>query len=171
LHSLPNCDQPRGGVLPGMSATPIVRRGGRRGRRTGAMVRIARERVSDLFALAERESWGGHPELADRYVGLARRVGMRYNVRLLREYRELYCRACSAFWVEGRTVRTRLRSGHRVRTCLRCGHERRTAVKPFAGPARPLPRSESGGVRREEGALAIPIGDEADLTDEETEEE
>jgi ribonuclease P protein subunit RPR2 len=90
------------------------------------MVRIARERVADLFALAEREARGGHPELADRYVSLARRVGMRYNVRLRQEYRELYCRSCSAYWVEGRTVRTRLRSGYRVRTCLRCGRQRRT---------------------------------------------
>jgi len=48
------------------------------------MVRIARDRVSQLFALAERESLGGHPEIADRYVTLARRIGMRYNVRLLR---------------------------------------------------------------------------------------
>ena len=75
------------------------------------MVRIARERVSNLFGLAEREARGAHPELADRYVALARRIGMRYNVRLRQEYRELYCRACSAFWVEGRTVRTRLRRG------------------------------------------------------------
>jgi ribonuclease P protein subunit RPR2 len=100
------------------------------------MVRIARERVDDLFALAEREAASGHPELADRYVGLARRVGMRYNVRLLREYRELYCRGCSSFWIEGRTVRTRLRAGHRVRTCLRCGRQRRTVWKaPRSGSA------------------------------------
>jgi ribonuclease P protein subunit RPR2 len=135
------------------------------------MVRIARDRVSDLFALAEREALTGRSELADRYVALARRVGMRYNVRLLREYRELYCRACSTFWVEGRTVRTRLRSGRRVRTCLRCGQERRTPVRSLRAPAAGLPRSGPGGVRREEGALAIPIGDETDFTDEETEDE
>jgi ribonuclease P protein subunit RPR2 len=93
------------------------------------MVRIARDRVSILFALAESEATTGHPELADRYVRLARRIGMRYNVRLLAEYREVYCRECSSFWVEGRTVRTRLRSGHRVRTCLRCGRERRTRIR------------------------------------------
>jgi ribonuclease P protein subunit RPR2 len=135
------------------------------------MVRIARRRVSDLFALAERESAGGHPELADRYVALARRIGMRYNVRLLGEYRDLYCRSCSTYWVEGRTVRTRLRSGHRVRTCLRCGRQRRTlSRRPVSHPSPPTdpgPRE----LRRDEGALVIPIGDETDLLDEETEQE
>ena len=101
------------------------------------MVRIARERISSLFALAEREAASGHGELADRYVTIARRVGTRYNVRVLPEYRELYCRGCSGFWVEGRTVRTRLRSGRRVRTCLRCGRERRTTVHA----ATPSPRA------------------------------
>jgi len=135
------------------------------------MVRIARRRVADLFNLAERESLGGHPELADRYVTLARRIGMRYNVRLLGEYRELYCRTCSAFWVEGRTVRTRLRSGRRVRTCLKCGHQRRTRTSTRVARAS-LPADPSAReVRRDEGALSVPIGDESDLVDEETEDE
>jgi ribonuclease P protein subunit RPR2 len=135
------------------------------------MVRIARRRVADLFDLAERESLGGHAELADRYVTLARRIGMRYNVRLLGEYRDLYCRACSAFWVEGRTVRTRMRSGHRVRTCLRCGHRRRTLTSTRA--PRPSPPAETAPreLRRDEGALSIPIGGETDVVDEETEDE
>jgi ribonuclease P protein subunit RPR2 len=98
------------------------------------MVRIAAERISDLFALAEKEAGGDFPELADRYVRLARRIGMRYNVRLPPQYSELYCRGCSRFWVEGRTVRTRLRSGRRVRTCLACGRERRVPYRPGVRP-------------------------------------
>ena len=134
------------------------------------MVRIAHRRVSDLFTLAERESSAGHAELADRYVALARRIGMRYNVRLLGEFRDLYCRACSAFWVEGRTVRTRLRSGHRVRTCLRCGHRRRTLARGSA-PRASFHEPSSREVPRDEGALVIPVADESELVDEETEEE
>lgn len=136
------------------------------------MVRIAQERVTDLFGLAERASSGDHPEFADRYVRLARRIGMRYNVRLLPEFRELYCRGCSAFWVEGRTVRTRLRGGHRVRTCLRCGRARRTragrtgpkGLGPTTADLRPL--------AREEGALiALPSEPpEEEPSDEESEE-
>lgn len=119
------------------------------------MIRIARERIAALFALAEREATGERTDLADRYVSLARRVGTRYNVRILPEYRELYCRGCSAYWVEGRTARTRLRAGHRVRTCLRCGRERRTLV--HGGPRLPSrgPESRAGEVPRDEGALAV----------------
>ena len=111
-----------------MSGPAAGGRRGRRGRRTGRMIRVAGERVTTLFALAESEARQRPSGLADRYVGLARKVGMRYNVRLRPEYRELYCRGCSAYWVEGRTVRTRLRNGHRVRTCLRCGRVRRVSI-------------------------------------------
>lgn len=134
------------------------------------MVRIARDRVSNLFALAEREAMGRNPELADRYVGLARKIGMRYNVRLLREYRELYCRSCSTFWVEGRTVRTRLRNGRRVRTCLRCGRKRWTSAHaPRARTAAPPDdrRPKAGS----EEALVDGTGDDLLSTDDESEEE
>jgi ribonuclease P protein subunit RPR2 len=129
------------------------------------MVRTAQERISDLFALAEQESARGHPTLPDRYVGLARRIGMRYNVRLPVEYRELYCRRCSAHWVEGRTVRTRLRGGLRVRTCLRCGWLRRVGIsrrRGSTGLAVANPRVAT------EPEVAMVSGD---LTSEDTEEE
>jgi len=93
------------------------------------MIRIARERIDDLFGVAAQEGLHGDPRVADRCVRLARKIGMRYNVRLLREYHDLYCRGCSAFWIEGRSVRTRLRSGRRVQTCLRCGRVRRVRVR------------------------------------------
>ena len=98
------------------------------------MVRVARERISDLFALAETEAKRGDGTLPNRYVALARRIGMRYNVRLPPEFGALYCRGCSTFWIEGRTVRTRLRGGHQVRTCLRCGRARRLPLGPRATP-------------------------------------
>lgn len=92
------------------------------------MIRIARERMSDLFALARSESARGVGTLPHRYIFLARRIGMRFNLRLPPEYRTLYCRRCSSYWVEGRTVRTRLRAGRSVRTCLVCGAPRRVEL-------------------------------------------
>jgi ribonuclease P protein subunit RPR2 len=103
------------------------------------MIRVASERVNDLFGLAAIEAARGPAGYADRYVRLARRVGTRYNVRLLPEYRDLYCRGCSVYWVAGRTVRTRLRSGHRVQTCLVCGRVRRVRLRsPLPGPSTDL---------------------------------
>ena len=131
---------------------------GRRGRRTALMVRIARERILDLFELAHREALGGDPLLADRYVHLARAIGARYNVRFLPEYRELYCRGCSAYWVEGRTVRTRLRRGHRVRTCLRCGRIRRIPRGAEGGISSTRPATAQRLAISEQGALVLEGG-------------
>jgi ribonuclease P protein subunit RPR2 len=137
------------------------------------MVRIARERVSSLFVLAQREATTGHPELADRYVTLARRIGMRYNIRLLAEYRELYCRSCSSFWLEGRTVRTRLRSGRRIRTCLKCGRERRTRVRGRTPERGAGPWADPRGAPRLEAALVseLPGEGESESSGDESEEE
>lgn len=128
------------------------------------MIRVAQERISDLFGLAEAEARRGPSVLAGRYVALARRIGMRYNVRLLREYRDLYCRGCSAYWVEGRTVRTRLRGGRRVRTCLGCGRVRRVRVRATRSTSSP-----PEDARREAPSPEPVLSDEESLVEMETE--
>ncbi len=117
------------------------------------MVRIARERIADLFTLAERESARPDGGYADRYVNLARKVGTRYNIRFPTEYRELYCRGCSTYWVEGRTVRTRLRRTGRVRTCLRCGRKRRLPLQSRSVGPRPSEPAPSVGERDDEALV------------------
>ncbi|HTT34335.1 MAG TPA: ribonuclease P protein component 4 [Thermoplasmata archaeon] len=131
------------------------------------MVRVARERVADLFALAETEARRGPLDLANRYVGLARRIGMRYNIRLPSEYSAWYCRGCSSYWIEGRTVRTRLRGGRQVRTCLVCGRARRIPLKPAAGArardaADSLRAASSPSVALVEGGDGAPPDDDDD---------
>jgi ribonuclease P protein subunit RPR2 len=174
LHPLPHHHLESRRILPRMPTTSdAVRRGGRRGRRTATMVRVARERISALFALAEREAATGHAELSDRYVDLARRVGTRYNVRVLSEYRELYCRGCSTFWIEGRTVRTRLRSGRRIRTCLRCGRERRTLLREAQSRWEIMSESAPPGTLRPEAEWIVASSDDelGDPSGDESEEE
>jgi ribonuclease P protein subunit RPR2 len=115
------------------------------------MVRIAGERIHHLFGLAETEAARSKETLPDRYVALARRIGMRYNVRIPPDYRSSYCRGCSAYWVEGRTVRSRLRGGRKVSTCLVCGRRRRTRLhgpvvseSRFEAADRPVAAPEEG---------------------------
>ena len=124
------------------------------------MVRIARERIDDLFGLAAQRADLRDLAHADRYVRLAREIGRRYNVRLLREYREFYCRGCSSYWAEGRTVRTRVRAGRRIRTCLVCGrvHRARHAARESPGTRAPLGRPGEATDRDEalSGPAAIP---------------
>ncbi len=103
------------------------------------MIRIAQERIADLFGLAAAESRRPGSVFPQRYVSLARRIGTRYNVRVPSGYHDLYCRGCSAYWVEGRTLRTRLRRGRRVQTCLVCGRVRRVLLRVPLPPPSPSP--------------------------------
>ncbi|UCC93311.1 MAG: ribonuclease P [Thermoplasmata archaeon] len=98
----------------------MARRG--RGRRTKEMVVIARERMELLMEQADQAALAGQMDLADRYVDLARRVGMRYNVRFRQAHRRRFCKACYRYLLPGSTSRTRMNRGRAVTTCLRCGH-------------------------------------------------
>jgi ribonuclease P protein subunit RPR2 len=81
--------------------------------------KIARERIEILFCQAERE-FAKHPERAQRYVELARKIGMRYRVRLEQAN---FCRQCNAYLKPGVNCRVRLRRNKQavVVTCLVCG--------------------------------------------------
>jgi ribonuclease P protein subunit RPR2 len=83
---------------------------------------VARERIDILVksALKERDE-----ALAARQAYQAKKIAMRFRVRLPYEARQLYCKKCKAFVVPGRSARVRVgRAKTRaVRiTCLRCGH-------------------------------------------------
>jgi ribonuclease P protein subunit RPR2 len=64
-------------------------------------------------------------KLAARQALLAKKIAMRFRLRLAYDIRQLYCKRCKQFMVPGRNSRIRLgRSNSKaVRiTCLRCGH-------------------------------------------------
>jgi ribonuclease P protein subunit RPR2 len=102
----------------------------RSGRRSRDNARIASERMAILFEEAERAARKGEGALSDRYVSLARSIGMRYNVRLPAGLRRRACRKCGAFLVPGKNLRVRLRGGKTVWTCLKCGEVSRTPNAP-----------------------------------------
>lgn len=74
---------------------------------------IARERIERLFELADKRVSEDRPdsgELADRYVDLARDIGMKYNVSIPGRLRRRYCHGCGSFLVPGRNCRVRVNS-------------------------------------------------------------
>ncbi len=83
--------------------------------------RIALERMVVLFRLAEKEALHGRAPRARRYVDLARRIGMRYNVRVPPEFKRRFCKECLAYLVPGVNARVRVGRGRVVVTCLGCG--------------------------------------------------
>ena len=83
--------------------------------------RIARERIDILLALAEDQALAGDMELADRYAFLARKIGMRYKVKMPRGFKLKFCRTCSSYLVPGKNSRYRMTGGKLTRQCLKCG--------------------------------------------------
>ena len=83
--------------------------------------RIALERMAILFHHAEREALQRRPARARRYVDLARRIGMRYNVRVPPEFKRRFCKECLAYLLPGVNARVRIGRGRVVVTCAGCG--------------------------------------------------
>ncbi len=65
--------------------------------------KIAEERIERLFELAEKRLQ--RPEegkqLADRYVEIARDIGMSYNVSIPSRYRKRFCQECHSYLKPG----------------------------------------------------------------------
>lgn len=108
-------------------------RGGRKGRRTKGMIEIAKERIQLLFEFAEHQRAQGKYDRLDRYVDLARRIGMRYNVRIPAEYKRRYCKHCYAYLVFGRNAEFRTRNKFIIIHCNNCGGLMRRAISSFSG--------------------------------------
>jgi len=86
-------------------------------------VEIARERINILFREA-RKAFRVHPERSKRYVELAKKIGMRYNVRIPGSLKRRFCSKCGSYLKQGVNCRTRInRKKQAVAvTCLECGY-------------------------------------------------
>jgi ribonuclease P protein subunit RPR2 len=84
---------------------------------------IGRERIERLFSLAEKE-FSSHPERSHRYVSLARKIAMRYNIRISPELKSRYCRKCYKYLKPSINCRVRTSASQRavIITCMECGH-------------------------------------------------
>ena len=92
--------------------------------------RIANERIKILFTLAERFQTT-HPERAQRYASLARKIASRNRVHIPRELGRRVCPGCKSY-MSPTTSRTRIRQTrepHVAITCLRCGHVTRIPMR------------------------------------------
>jgi ribonuclease P protein subunit RPR2 len=85
---------------------------------------MALQRIIRLFELADLE-FHDSPERSNRYVQLARRIGMRYRVRMPADLKRRICKHCHAYLVQGATARTRLQGTHVSITCTACGKQMR----------------------------------------------
>lgn len=83
--------------------------------------KIAKERIQILFDLAEKE-FTKHPERSRRYVELARKIGLRYNIRFPKKIKRKFCKECNTLLKPGTTSQVRIESKKKtiVIKCLKC---------------------------------------------------
>ncbi|MEM5766346.1 MAG: ribonuclease P protein component 4 [Candidatus Aenigmatarchaeota archaeon] len=90
--------------------------------------KIAKERIEILFNLAEKEL-KKHPERSRRYVELARKIGLRYNIRLQRELKRKFCKNCNTLLIPGLTCSIRIQNKMITIKCKNCNKIYRRRVK------------------------------------------
>jgi len=88
---------------------------------------IAEERISILFNLAKKEI-KKHPDRSKRYVELARKISLRYNIRLGKAKRD-FCKNCFTLLLPGITSQVRLDKGNIVIKCKKCQKKYRYRYK------------------------------------------
>jgi len=130
FHAAQSGSAIRNNIMSGMHYRAMGERRQRSGRRSRDNPQIASERIVILFREAERAAGEGEHGLSERYVSLARSIGMRYNVRLPARLKRRVCKKCGALLLPGKNLRVRLRSGKTVRTCLKCGNVSRLLNAP-----------------------------------------
>lgn len=93
---------------------------------------IAEERIQRLFELTSKrielgKSSKNGQELADRYVGIARNIGMKYNVSIPEELRKQYCHSCFSYLEPGFNCQIRINSKNKTVNyhCKECGEVNR----------------------------------------------
>ena len=99
-----------------------------RGEKPAWQKRLASERIERLFELAE-EDFSKKPENSRRYVKLARKIAMRYNIKLGSGLKRKFCRKCSAYLKYGTNSTRRIKKRVVLIRCWGCGNVERIPVK------------------------------------------
>jgi len=79
-------------------------------------LRIAEERIVELFKQAE----DANQHYANRYVEIARKIAMKYKLKMPSELRKRFCKKCGSYLRQGVNCRVRTRDGKLVYYCVNC---------------------------------------------------
>ena len=89
---------------------------------------IAMERINILFNEAKK-AFREEPEFSNRYVRLARKIAMKYKIKIPSKLKRQFCKKCLAYLVPGVNLRVRAKKGHMVYCCQNCRHVMRVGYK------------------------------------------
>ena len=102
---------------------PATRTGRKPSRKPSWQKDVIKERIYRLFSQAEEES-SKHPERSRRYMEMAHRLSMRYNVTIPPGLKRRFCSSCKSYLVPGKNSRVRTSPSQKavIVTCKECGH-------------------------------------------------
>lgn len=78
-------------------------------------IEIAKERIKILFEQAEK----AEQSLANKYIQTARKIAMKFNIRLPRYYNRKFCKHCYNYF-KNNNLRVRTKNKKVVYTCRNC---------------------------------------------------
>lgn len=81
--------------------------------------KLALNEIIDILEKA-KEVFDEKPELAHKYAKKARRIALKYKLKLPLKFKRRICKNCHSFLVPGKNLRVRTRKGNMVYYCLNC---------------------------------------------------
>jgi ribonuclease P protein subunit RPR2 len=109
-------------------------------RKPSDTVNIAKEHIALLLDKAKQRSKDNMP-LTNRYITLARKIAMKFKIRLTSEQKRLFCPHCYKFMLPGKTSRVRIHEHRIIYYCLTC---KRFWRRPLKGKKDHKPARSSG---------------------------
>ena len=90
--------------------------------------KIAKKRIEFLFKHA-KEVFKEDGKLSDKYVKVARRIAMKYKIRLSSHLKKSFCKHCHKYLVPGVNCRVRIHKHRVIYYCMGCKHYIRQPIK------------------------------------------
>ncbi len=92
------------------------------------VIKIAKARINFLFQEA-KESFKQESKLSDKYIKIARKIAMKYKIRLPPQLKKKFCKNCLKYLVPGVNCRVRIHKHRVIYYCMNCRHFMRHPVK------------------------------------------
>ncbi len=89
---------------------------------------VALERIKILFKEADNV-FNEDKKLANRYVELARKIGMKTKTRIPGVYKRKFCKHCYSYLKPGKNLRVRTKNKKLIYYCLSCKKYMRSLLK------------------------------------------
>ncbi|MBI5398621.1 ribonuclease P [Candidatus Woesearchaeota archaeon] len=84
-------------------------------------VELAMQHIENLFVLAANVA-DQDKTLATRYVAAARKIAMKFKLRMPSRLKRQFCNHCYEYFVPGKNLRIRLHKQRLIYYCLSCKH-------------------------------------------------